>query len=643
MQSNLMTPYQQFIHLSRYARFRDDLGRRENWQETVDRYVTFFEDHLSSNNNYKMTKQDIDDITSGIHDMRAMPSMRCMMSAGEALKRDNIAAFNCSYTPIDRKEAFSEILYILMCGTGVGYSVERQFVKSLPTVPEQFVDVEETIVVGDSKEGWAQAYRTLIDNLFRGRVLKWDTSHVRSAGERLMVFGGRASGPAPLEALFRFTISKFREAAGEKLNSAQCSDIICMVGEIVVVGGVRRSALICLSNLSDDRMRHYKSGDWRRTHPYRAMANISFAATERPEVGVFMDEWKALYDSKSGERGIFNRYACDNRLKQTGRRTSGYEWGTNPCGEIILRPREFCNLSEMIVRNDDNKQSLMQKARLATILGTMQSTLTNYNFIGSDWKTNSEEERLLGVSMTGVYSNQFFQYANDEGAALLRDLRAFTYETNDEWARKFGINPSAAITCNKPSGTVSQLVNSPSGVHPGHAEYYLRRVRADMKDPMVQFMTESNVMHEPQVGKEDQIMIFEFPMNTPGVVRRDVSAIQHMDLVQMFAENWCDHNPSATVSVKENEWPEVGAWVWNKFDRVGGMTFLPMEEGDHVYVQAPYEDLTKEQYEDRLRKTPESLDWKLLAQIEGGHDNVNNTKELACSAGVCEVVDLVTP
>jgi ribonucleoside-triphosphate reductase (thioredoxin) len=639
--SNMMSPYQQFIHLSKYARFRDDLGRRENWQETVDRYVTFFEDHLGANCGYKMTKEDIDTITAGIHDLEAMPSMRCLMTAGEALKRDNIAAFNCSYTPIDRKEAFSEILYILMCGTGVGYSVERQYITRLPTVPADLHEVDDVIVVEDSKRGWAESYRQLIISLYRGRIPKWDMTKVRKAGERLMVFGGRASGPAPLEALFRFTVNKFLETKGGKFNSAQVSDIVCMVGEIVVVGGVRRSALICLSNLSDDRMRHYKSGDWRKNHPYRAMANISFAATERPETGVFMSEWQALYDSKSGERGIFNRYASNNRVTDSGMRVPGYEWGTNPCGEIILRPQEFCNLSEIVVRRDDDHRSMERKVRLATILGTMQSSLTDYKFIGSDWKTNSEEERLLGVSMTGIMSNKLFQSVSREAESTLHTLRMGTREINREWAKKFGIDPSSAITCNKPSGTVSKLVASPSGVHPGYNEYYQQAIRAPLADPMTTFLINSGVPWEPAIGKEDTMVIFYFAVNEPGLNRHDLTAVEHMNIVQMFAENWTDHNPSSTIYVKEREWPEVGAWVWNNFDRVGGMTFLPSDESGHVYEQAPWQDLTKETYDDLVARSPKGLDWEELARIENGEDNVTGTRDLACTGGVCAIPDLV--
>ncbi len=634
-----MDSYQRFIHLSRYARFRDDLGRRENWDETVSRYFDFFGEHLQENNGFTLTQQERAPLETAVLGLSAMPSMRCLMTAGEALRRENLAGFNCSYLPIDCKEAFAETLYILMCGTGVGYSVERQEVKKLPEIPGELREVDRTIIVGDSKEGWAAATQELIDYLYSGAIPKIDTSRVRQAGARLVVFGGRASGPAPLEELFNFIIAKFRGAVGRRLNSLECHDIECKIGECVVVGGVRRSAMISLTNLSDDRMRNAKHGDFGRTEKQRYLANISSAYTERPEVGAFMAEWTSIFESHSGERGIFNRVAAQNRVASlpTGRDFSR-AFGTNPCGEIILRPNGLCNLSEVVVRANDTFASLKEKVRVATILGTMQSTLTNYGFVRDIWRENSEEERLLGVSMTGVLDHRWFQSDNEAGREILTALRDYSHEINRRWADRLNITPSKAVTTNKPSGTVSQLVDSPSGMHPGHSAYYIRTVRADSKDPMTSFLKAAGVPWEPCVANPDSVAIFSFPKKVDGMTRHDLTAIKHLEIVNMFATAWTDHNTSCTVSVRDKEWPEVGAWVWNNFDNLVGLTFLPMS--DHVYAQAPYQDCTKEEYEIALAAMPKDLDWTILADIENGRDNVNNTRDLACAAGVCEIVDL---
>lgn len=634
-----MDIYQQFIHLSRYARFDDRLGRRENWNETVGRYFDFFEEHLEEECNYHLPPEVRHSLERSVLRLETMPSMRCLMTAGEALRRENLAGFNCSYLPIDCKEAFSETLYILMCGTGVGYSVERQYVNKLPHIPAHLEKSDRTIVVGDSKEGWATALKELIDFLYAGKIPNIDYSKVRAAGERLKTFGGRASGPQPLRELFTFVIAKFTNAAGRQLNSLECHDIECKIGECVVVGGVRRSAMISLTNLSDDRMRHAKFGDFGSTEKQRYLANISSAYTERPEVGAFMKEWTSIYESHSGERGIFNRVAAQRRVEMLGNRDANHEFGTNPCGEIILRPNGLCNLSEIVVRHDDDYETLREKVRVATILGTFQSTLTNYNFVRDVWIRNSVEERLLGVSQTGVLEHRWFQSNNETGAEVLRSLREYAREVNEEWAQRLDINPSAAITTNKPSGTVSQLVDAPSGLHTGHAPYYVRTVRADSKDPMTQFLKDSGVTWEPCVANPDSVAIFSFPKKCEGMTRHDLTAIQHLEIVNMFAQNWTDHNTSCTISVREEEWPEVGAWVWKNFDDLVGLTFLPMS--DHVYAQAPYQDCTEDEYHELLERTPQVLDWRLLADIESGRDNVNNTKDLACSAGVCEVVDIL--
>jgi ribonucleoside-diphosphate reductase alpha chain len=630
-----MGSYEQYIAKSRYARYMDSEQRREGWEETVSRYFDFMTAQLKKNQDYTLSDTMRKELESAVVNMEVMPSMRSLMTAGRALERDNTAGYNCSYLPIDDAKAFDEAMYILLCGTGVGFSVERQSIQKLPDIPEELFESNTVVVVSDSKEGWAKALRQVIALLYAGEVPKWDVSKVRPKGARLKTFGGRASGPEPLVELFQFVSNVFKGAKGRKLNSLECHDIMCKIGEVVVVGGVRRSAMISLSNLSDDRMRHAKSGAWWEKNGQRALANNSACYTERPDVGIFMQEWNALYESKSGERGIFNREAAKKVVKQNGRRNSDFDFGTNPCSEIILRPYQFCNLSEIIVRADDTADSLKRKARLATILGTFQSTLTHFPYLRKVWQKNTEEERLLGVSMTGILDNALLNNPDDSRLEhLLNELKNVCVATNAIVAEHLGIPASAAITCVKPSGTVSQLTDSASGIHARHAEYYYRRVRGDKKDPLTQHLIDSGVTAEPCVMKPDQTVVFTFPKRAPAgaMLRKDLTALQHLKLWLAYQRHWCEHKPSVTISVSEHEWPEVGAFVWKYFDEMSGVSFLPYDGGS--YRQAPYEDCTKEQYEALLATTPATIDWDSLIEVD---DNVEGTQMLACTAGVCEI------
>lgn len=647
MAVSLPTDYQNYIAKSRYARFRDDLGRREHWDETVSRYFDFFEEELAEHNNYKVPASLRSELEDAVLNLHIMPSMRALMTAGEALRRENIAGFNCSYLPIDRPRAFAEALYVLLCGTGVGFSCERQEIALLPSVPIDFNNVAYEIVVGDSKMGWADAFEQLIMQLYKGNIPTINTSQVRPAGERLKVFGGRASGPEPLMDLFEFTIRTFRHAAGRKLNSLEVHELVCKTGEIVVVGGVRRSALISLSNLSDQRMRDAKSGNWWMEKPHLALANNSVAYTETPEVGQFMDEWASLYRSRSGERGIFNRDGAVQKILKLGRRDHRFDFGLNPCGEILLRPRGLCNLTEGVVRDNDTFGTLKEKARLASILGTWQSTLTRYQFVEPEWTSNAEEERLLGVSWTGIYDNAMMR--GDKGmttlANKLETFKATVVKTNRLMAYDLNINPSAATTCGKPSGTVSQLVNCPSGIHQGHAEYYIRRVVGDKKDPITTFMQDAGIPSEPHAAKPQQMTVFSFPVKLGDgtVTRDDVTAIQHLELVKVYNRHWAEHNMSCTISIKENEWPSVGGWVYDHFEECVGLSFLPHFEGDSTYTQMPYETISKEKYEAMLATMPTNLDWNDLAFYEKGIDTVDGTREFACQGNACEIVDAQKP
>jgi len=638
MPSNyLPTSYQEFIHLSRYSRWLPEKERRETWDETVTRYFDFFTEHLKETVNFNLTKKLRDELQQAVLGLRVMPSMRCIMTAGEALKRENIAGYNCSYVAVDRPQAFDEILYILMNGTGVGFSVEKQYVSDLPVIADEFHISDTTIVVADSKMGWAKGLKELIGMLYVGQIPRWDLSKVRPAGSPLKTFGGRASGPEPLESLFNFTVNIFKNAAGRKLYSLEAHDIVCKIAEVVVVGGVRRSALISLSNLSDDLMRHAKTGQWWNENGQRALANNSACYSEKPNIGLFMDEWKALYDSKSGERGIFNRESANWMASKNGRReVEGHEYGTNPCSEIILRNREFCNLSEVVVRAHDTEETLLEKVRLATILGTFQSTLVNFKYVSKSWRKNCEEERLLGVSLTGIMDCKLTNGKISGLESRLKKLRDMAVETNKEYAEKMGINQSVAVTCVKPSGTVSQLTDSASGIHARHNPYYVRTVRGDKKDPLTKMMMDQGFPVEDDVMNPSHTSVFSFPMkvDTSAVFRTDMSAIEQLKLWKVYQENWCEHKPSVTISVKEEEWLQVGSWVYDNFKYMSGVSFLPFAE--HTYKQAPYQDCTKQEYEVLLKSMPKTVDWKKLAEYEQT-DMTIGAQELACAAGFCEI------
>ena len=627
-----LNDYQRFIHASRYARWLPDESRRETWKETVDRYTGFFSNKFPE-------VFPTEDVNKAIHNLDVMPSMRCLMAAGPALERDEIAGYNCSFVAIDSPKAFDEVMYVLMCGTGVGFSVERQFTNNLPTIAEEFHETDTTIRVKDSRIGWASAYRELISLLYSGRLPKWDTSGVRPAGARLKTFGGRASGPKPLEDLFAFTVHTFKKAAGRKLNSLECHDIVCKVADIVIVGGVRRSALISLSNLTDDRMRNAKNGAWWESDVQRALANNSVAYTEKPDVGIFLKEWGTLYDSKSGERGIFNRVAATKKASSNGRRdVEGFEYGTNPCGEIILRSKGLCNLSEIVIRENDTIVDLKEKVRVATIIGTFQSTLTNFRYLRSDWRKNQEEERLLGVSMTGIMDHPVLSKPTDETIKWLTELREHAINVNKEWAERLGIPVSAAITTVKPSGTVSQLVGCSSGIHPAYSQYYIRTVRMDNKDPLTVFFKGAGVPNEPDVTKPSDITIFSFPQKgtESGVTRNETNAIEQLKLYSVYQKHWTEHNPSITVYYNDNEFLNIGAWIYNNFSDVSGVSLLP--HSDHVYKQAPYQEITKEEYDAFVESFP-SIDWGNLKEEE---DTTTGTQELSCSAGACEIVGVQT-
>lgn len=627
--------YESFIAKSRYSRFLDDKHRREHWPETVERYVNFIDKTLQKKHSYAMAMDLKNELYNAILNREVMPSMRAVMTAGEALERDNTAGYNCSYLPVDDVKSFDEAMYILLCGTGVGFSVESKYVNKLPEVPAKMFNSDTTIVVADSKAGWAKALRQLIALLYSGEVPKWDVTKVRAAGTRLKTFGGRASGPKPLTELFEFVTNKFKCASGRKLTSLECHDIMCKIGEVVVVGGVRRSAMISLSDLSDDRMRHAKAGQWWERESQRALANNSASYNERPSVGEFMSEWLALYQSYSGERGIFSREAAKSTVAKHGRRDSSYDFGTNPCSEIILRPYQFCNLTEVVARDNDNGESLRRKVRLASILGTFQSTLTEFPYLRKIWQKNTEEERLLGVSITGILDCPMLNNVNDEGlSSRLEELRDLAIVTNKEYAGEIGIPQSAAVTCVKPSGTVSQLVDSASGIHARHSDYYIRRVRNDNKDPITEFLKSQGVPSEPDVMKPHDTTVFSFPMKSPdGCVTRDqLDSFTHLKLWLTYQRHWCEHKPSITVYVKEKDWPAVGAWVWEHFDEISGISFLPWDGGS--YKQAPYEEIDVSSYNELKAKMPETINWEDFVEFD---DNVEGAQQLACSSGVCEI------
>ena len=619
MSNSLPTSYQQYIHKSRYARFIEEEKRRESWTETVSRYINFISDHLKSKHKHIIPNKA--ELEEAIINLDVMPSMRALMTAGPALDRDHTAGYNCSYIPIDSVRSFDEVMYILLCGTGVGFSVERNNVEKLPRIAETMEQTDTVIVVEDSKTGWAKAYKELIAMLYSGQIPKIDVNKVRPAGARLKTFGGRASGPQPLVNLFDFTINTFKNAVGRQLDCLEAHDIVCKIGEVVVVGGVRRSALISLSSIQDDRIRKAKMGQWWQDNPQRALSNNSACYTRTPDIGLFMHEWKALYDSKSGERGIFNREAAKKKVAENGRRDPEHNFGTNPCSEIILRPYQFCNLTEVVIRATDDEKSLKKKVRLATQLGTYQSTLTDIKYLRKIWRDNTEEERLLGVSLTGIMDNKLTIKADEE---LLSGMRKVAVDTNKKLAVELKIPQSAATTCIKPSGTVSQLVDSASGIHSRHNDYYIRTVRGDNKDPLTQMMKDEGIPSEPDIMNPGNVSVFSFPQKAPkgAITRERYNAIEQLETWLQYQRHWCEHKPSCTVSVKESEWMEVGAWVYKHFDEVSGVSFLP--HSDHTYQQAPYQDIDEKKYKEELKKMPANVDFEKLSGYED-EDNTTGT------------------
>lgn len=625
----MMDSYSTYIHRSRYARYLPELSRRETWEETVDRYISFFAAKAP-----QVSTEVFEQCRQAILNLEVMPSMRALMTAGKALEKDNIAGYNCCYLTVDHPRAFDEMMYILMCGTGVGFSVERQYIAHLPEVSEEFHATDTVIRVADSKVGWASSFRELISLLYAGKIPQWDMSAIRPSGAPLKTFGGRASGPAPLEDLFKFCVEVFRGAKGRRLNSLECHDICCKIADIVVVGGVRRSALISLSNLSDDRIRRCKQGEWWMTAPHRALANNSVSYTEKPDFEAFLNEWQEMYRSKAGERGMFSRVAAQKQAAKNGRRDATKDFGVNPCAEIVLRPNQFCNLSEIVVRPEDTAETLLHKVKIATILGTLQSTLTNFRYVRSLWRKNTEEERLLGVSLTGIMDNTLLSGRGDraELANMLEGLKQYAVATNKEYAELLGIPQSTAITCVKPSGTVSQLVDSASGIHPRYSAYYIRRVRADATDPLCDILKAAGVPWENDVMSKNAL-VFSFPKKAPegAVVASEMSAKEQLELWEIYQDHWCEHKPSMTCYYRDTEFLEIGQWVYNKFDKISGISFLPYS--DHVYKQAPYEPITKEQYEEMVEGFPTQFNWDLVEQ----RDNTEGVQTLACVAGVCEI------
>jgi ribonucleoside-diphosphate reductase alpha chain len=642
MKNTIENPYENFIALSRYAKWVEAEGRRETWGETVDRYFSFMTDHLEKNHNYIPNEKLVAELKEFVFERNVMPSMRSVMTSGAALERDNVAGYNCAFLPVDSPRSFDETMYVLMCGTGVGFSVEYKYINKLPAVPEKLEKSDTVIVVEDSKQGWAKAYRELLALLWTGHIPALDVSKVRPAGARLKTMGGRSSGPQPLVNLFDFTIAKFKNAAGRNLKPIECHDIMCKIGEVVVVGGVRRSAMISLSNINDIEMAQAKAGNWWEASPQRALSNNSVAYSRKPDMEQFIAEWKSLYDSKSGERGIYNVAAAQAQAAKFGRRDPEIHYGTNPCSEIILRPYQFCNLSEVVLRENDSKKDIERKVELATILGTWQSTLTDFKYLRKIWKDNTEEERLLGVSLTGQFGHKFMSGKQDliSLESFLMTLRDKAREVNKEEAGKIGIPESAAITCVKPSGTVSQLVGVSSGMHPWHSPYYVRTVRGSKNDPISVFLKEVGIPVEDDVMKPNETYVFSFPVKAPegAIVRNDLTAIDHLNIWLVYQRAWCEHKPSITVSVKEDEWMEVGAWVYKNFDEVSGISFLPYSE--HTYKQAPYQEISKEEYEDLVAKMPKNIRWEDLSFYET-EDGTSTNATLACSSdGNCELVDI---
>jgi ribonucleoside-diphosphate reductase alpha chain len=638
---NLPTAYQQVIHKTRYARWNDSENKREDWHETVNRYTQYINLALQEHNNFKIDEDTLKEINDFILNTKVMPSMRGLMTAGPALERDNVCLYNCAYLPVDHLRSFDEAMYILMCGTGVGYSVETKYVNQLPVINEHFEKSNTMIVVDDSKSGWAKSFRELIALLYQGQIPSWDMSKVRPHGSRLKTFGGRASGPDPLDRLFKFSVELISNAKGRRLTPLEAHDLMCKVAEVVVVGGVRRSAMISLSDLNDRTMAAAKSGSWWEYNGQRALANNSAVYETKPTMEVFMSEWKSLYDSKSGERGIFSREAAKNVAQKNGRRDADVDFGTNPCSEIILRPYEFCNLTEVVVRENDTLEDLKDKIKIATIIGTIQSTFTRFKYLRKIWQNNCDEERLLGVSLTGQFSHSVLNGNSgmDDLATWLNEMRDYSVKINKEWSEKLNIPQSAAITCVKPSGTVSQLVNVASGMHPWHSQFYARTIRGDNKDPITHLLKDMGVKNEPDVMKPTENTVFTFPIKAPegSLLRQDLNAIQHLELWLAYQRHWAEHKPSITVSVKEDEWMEVGAWVYKHIDEMSGVSFLPYSE--HTYQQAPYQEISEDEYNVLVLNTPKAIDWNWLKLYET-EDLTTGSQEYACVAGYCEITDI---
>ena len=641
MSNTIENPYENFIALSRYARWLESENRRETWGETVDRYFTFMVGQLETKHSYIPDPKLIEELRDAVFNRNVMPSMRSVMTSGPALERENVSGYNCAFLPVDNARSFDEAMYILMCGTGVGFSVEYKYINKLPILPEKLEKSDTVVIVGDSKEGWAKAYRELLGLLWAGQIPQIDISKVRPSGARLKTMGGRSSGPQPLVNLFDFTIQIFKGALGRNLKPIECHDIMCKIGEVVVVGGVRRSAMISLSNINDIEMAAAKSGNWWESNSQRALSNNSVAYSRKPDMAQFIAEWKSLYDSKSGERGIYNVAAAQAQAAKYGRRSADIHYGTNPCSEIILRPYQFCNLSEVVLREEDTAESVAKKVRLASILGTWQSTLTDFKYIRKIWKDNTEEERLLGVSLTGQFGNKFFsgQSGIDKLSDTLDRLREYAVQINVEEAEKIGIPASAAVTCVKPSGTVSQLVGVSSGMHPWHSDYYIRTVRGSKNDPISQFLKDSGIPTEDDVMKPSETYVFSFPVKAPknAITRDKLTALQQLEIWLVYQRHWCEHKPSITVSVKEDEWMEVGAWVYKHFDEVSGISFLPYSE--HTYVQAPYQEIEKSAYDELVAKMPKTINWQSLSMYEL-EDSTVGSQALACVSGECEIVDI---
>lgn len=628
-----MDQFQEFVVTRSYCKWRDDLNRRETWGECVDRYYDYFTERFP-----EIVGDEWNDIRKSTTDREVFPSMRALMTAGSAAEVDDTCLYNCSYLPINSIRAFSDVLYILCCGTGVGFSCEKMETSQLPDIPSIQRDDKMVIKVPDSRKGWADSLKELMSALYIGIHPTWDTSEVRPKGARLKTFGGRASGPEPLERLFKFVVNLFYEAEGRKLMPIEVHDIVCMIGEIVISGGVRRSALISLSDLDDREMAKAKSGAWWETSGHRALSNNSAVYTAKPSMGRYMEEWSSLYDSHSGERGICNREAMDKIATTAGRESCN--WGTNPCSEIILRPKQFCNLTEVVIRPYDNKTSLKRKVRQAAILGTIQSACTRFTYLDADWKKNCEDERLLGISFTGIYDSKLMSDPTSGLAILLDELRTIAKETNREWADKLGISYAKSLTCCKPSGTTSCVAGTSSGIHPRYSDYYIRRVRIDTDNPLCVFMKDNGLPNEIDLHHPDTTTIFAFPTKAPenSYTYKNYNPIDHLELWMHYQKHWCDHKPSVTINYTDDSFMDIGQWVFNNWDWVSGISFLP--HTDHVYEQAPFEEISEEAYLESIKQVPNDIDWSRLSSYEV-EDTTVNSHSLACTGGACELVDLV--